>query len=456
MPKGKVLVVDDDKLICWSLEKALKSEGYDVGCAFGGKEALERISSEQPDIMLLDLMLPDLPGVEVLEHLNKNHMQLPVLVITAHAAVDSAVRAMKLGAHDYICKPFNIEEVKLAVRKALEVANLRQEVDYRRSRERRSYSFDNIIGSHPAMQEVLRLARKVAASDASTVLIQGESGTGKDLLARAIHYESARARYPLVEVSCTAVPETLLESELFGHERGAFTDAKTQKRGLFEIADGGTVLLEEVGDMTQPMQAKLLKVLEDWRFRRVGGVKDIHVDVRVVATTNRDLAAAVEEGSFRLDLFYRLQVVPIVLPPLRERREDILMLTRHFMKVFNRQFRRNMTKISKEAQELLLRYDWPGNIRQLKNVVERAMILDDAEELLPEHLPAEIHAGPTRTALEPHWMKLPPDGVSLEEVERDLVVQALTSTGGNQVQAARLLGIGRDALRHRMKKFGLL
>ncbi len=456
MAKAKVLVVDDDKLICWSLEKALAEEGYEVASAYLGKEALERITAEPPDVLLLDLMLPDLPGVEVLERLNKSRLQVAVLVITAHAAVDSAVRAMKLGAHDYICKPFNIEEVKLAVRKAVEVSHLRREVDYRRSRERQSYSFDNIIGAHPAMQEVLHLARRVAASDARTVLIQGESGTGKDLLARAIHYESGRARHPLVEVSCTAVPETLLESELFGHERGAFTDAKTQKRGLFEIADGGTVLLEEVGDMPQPMQAKLLKVLEDRSFRRLGGVKDIEVDVRVVATTNRDLAAAVKQGEFRLDLFYRLQVVPIVLPPLRQRRDDILILTHHFIKAFNRQFRRNMRGISREARELLLQYDWPGNIRQLKNVVERAMILDDAEELLPEHLPAEIAAGPERKASPSHWVDLPPDGVVLEDVERDLVVQALASTGGNQVQAARLLGIGRDALRHRMKKFGLL
>ncbi|MFQ6113650.1 MAG: sigma-54-dependent transcriptional regulator, partial [bacterium] len=363
MPKEKVLIVDDDKLICWSLEKALKSKGYEVTSVHLGQEALDCIAKEPFDILLLDLMLPDLSGFQVLEHLNENRIQLPVLVITAHGAVDSAVRAMKLGAYDYLCKPFNIEEVKLAVQKALEVSLLRREIDYRRSRERHTNSFDSIVGSHSTMKEVLWLAQRVAASDASTVLVQGESGTGKDLLARAIHYQSARGHGPLVEISCSATSETLLESELFGHERGAFTDAKNMKRGLFEIAEGGTVLLEEVGDMSQPMQAKLLKVLEDRRFRRVGGVKDIHVDVRVVATTNRDLETAVQNGIFRLDLFYRLQVVTITLPALRERREDILPLTNHFIKQFNRQFRRNMKGVSKAAQELLLNYDWPGNVR---------------------------------------------------------------------------------------------
>ncbi|HDK36102.1 MAG TPA: sigma-54-dependent Fis family transcriptional regulator, partial [Bacteroidetes bacterium] len=291
MTKGKVLIVDDDKLICWSLEQVLNKEGYDVTFVHLANDALSEIFKEPPDILLLDLLLPDLSGVEVLKRLKKKDYHIPVLVISAMATVDSAVQAMKLGAYDYISKPFNMDAVKLAIQKALEVDHLRSEVDYHRTRESRIYGFNNFVSGHSSIRELLRMARRVASSEAPTILIQGESGTGKDLLARVIHYQSKRANSPLVELNCTAVPETLLESELFGHEQGAFTDAKKMKRGLFEIANKGTILLEEIGEIPQPIQVKLLKVLEDRRLRRVGGLKNIAIDVRVIATTNRDLIA---------------------------------------------------------------------------------------------------------------------------------------------------------------------
>ncbi|HDZ11704.1 MAG TPA: sigma-54-dependent Fis family transcriptional regulator, partial [Bacteroidetes bacterium] len=309
---------------------------------------------------------------------------------------------------------------------------------------------------HSSIRELLRMARRVASSEAPTILIQGESGTGKDLLARVIHYQSKRANSPLVELNCTAVPETLLESELFGHEQGAFTDAKKMKRGLFEIANKGTILLEEIGEIPQPIQVKLLKVLEDRRLRRVGGLKNIAIDVRVIATTNRDLIAETKAGNFRTDLFYRLNVITLLIPPLRERKGDILLLTKYFLNRYNHQFHRNIKSLSKEAEKLLINYNWPGNIRQLKNVLERIMILEDTEELLPDHLPYEIQSYTGDEAHAQAFIKLPHIGLKLGEVEKNLINQALDYTEGNQVQAAKLLGISRDALRRKMIKFKLI
>lgn len=456
MTKGKVLIVDDDKLICWSLEQVLNKEGYDVTFVHLANDALSEIFKEPPDILLLDLLLPDLSGVEVLKRLKKRDYHIPVLVISAMATVDSAVQAMKLGAYDYISKPFNMDAVKLAIQKALEVDHLRSEVDYHRTRESRIYSFNNFVSGHSSIRELLRIAKRVASSEAPTILIQGESGTGKDLLARVIHYQSKRANFPLVELNCTAVPEMLLESELFGHEPGAFTDARKMKRGLFEIANKGTILLEEIGEIPQPMQVKLLKVLEDRRLRRVGGLKDIAIDIRVIATTNRDLIAETKAGNFRTDLFYRLNVITLLIPPLRERKGDILRLTKYFLNRYNHQFHRNIKSLSKEAEKLLINYNWPGNIRQLKNVLERIMILEDTEELQPNHLPYEIQSYTGDEAHDQTFIKLPHIGLSLREVEKNLINQALDYTEGNQVQAAKLLGISRDALRRKMIKFKLI
>jgi DNA-binding NtrC family response regulator len=405
--------------------------------------------------VLLDIRLPDADGLEILERLRAGDPDLPVIMITAHGGVESAVRAMKLGAHDYIIKPVNFEEMTIAIRKALETRSLRREVARFQSEERRGARLADLVGESRAIRDLAALIGRIAQSDATTVLLEGESGTGKDLVARIIHFESARARAPFLALNCVALPEHLLESELFGHERGAFTDAKGLKKGLFEQADGGTVYLDEIGDMKPDLQAKLLRLIEEKSFRRVGGLRDFRVDVRIIAATNRDLGRALEEGEFRKDLYYRLKVFPLRLPPLREHPEDILPLTLHFIARFNGEMGREVREIHPEAQACLTEYAWPGNVRELRNVLERALILASGPVLHVEHLPPEVGARvPPPEKAAP--MALPAEGVSLEEVERDLVRQALDATGGNQVRAARLLGISRDALRTRMKKFGFL
>lgn len=452
---SKLLVVDDERLIRWSLEQTLTRDGYEVSTASTGEVALAAVREDAPDLVLLDLKLPDIDGLEVLRQVKELSPQLQILIMTAYADVGTAVEAMKLGAYDYLPKPIDFENLAVTVRNALEATQLRQRVRLLSEKHLYPFRFDRIVGASNAIQEVILLARKVARSEATTVLIQGESGTGKDLLAKAIHYESARAEEPFMEIACTAVPETLLESELFGHERGAFTDAKTQKKGLVELAHGGTLFLDEIGDMTAGLQAKLLRVLEERRFRRVGGTKDIAVDIRVIAATNQDLRQAVESGIFRKDLYYRLQVVTITIPPLRERREDIPRLALHFLEHFSREFKKRLPRLSREAERLLLQHDWSGNVRELRNVIERAMILEDAGKLLPTHLPPEIaRLNPSREIEAPKF-HLPEMGIVLEEVERDFVRQALDLTQGNQTRAARLLGLTRDELRYRVKKFGL-
>jgi len=450
-----ILVVDDEHLIRWSVEQVLRREGFGVLQAGTGADALRLAQAEAPDLVLLDIRLPDGDGLEILERLRAGDPDLPVIMITAHGGVESAVRAMKLGAHDYIIKPVNFEEMTIAIRKALETRSLRREVARFQSEERRGAHLADLVGESRAIRDLAALIGRIAQSDATTVLLEGESGTGKDLVARIIHFESARARAPFLALNCVALPEHLLESELFGHERGAFTDAKGLKKGLFEQADGGTVYLDEIGDMKPDLQAKLLRLIEEKSFRRVGGLRDFRVDVRIIAATNRDLGRALEEGEFRKDLYYRLKVFPLRLPPLREHPEDILPLTLHFIARFNGEMGREVREIHPEAQACLTEYAWPGNVRELRNVLERALILASGPVLHVEHLPPEVGARvPPPEKAAP--MALPAEGVSLEEVERDLVRQALDATGGNQVRAARLLGISRDALRTRMKKFGFL
>src|SRR5574341_1412318 len=454
-----VLVVDDEHLIRWSLEQQLRREGYSVLLAETGAEALHKAQAERLDLVLLDVRLPDADGLEILERLRVANPETPVIMITAHGGVESAVRAMKLGAHDYVIKPFDVEELKLTVKKALETKTLRRDVARLQEEASHGARRDDIVGVSGVIRELKAIIQRIAESDATTVLLEGESGTGKDLVARVIHFESTRARAPFLAVNCVALPEHLLESELFGHEKGSFTDAKSLKRGLFEQADGGTVYLDEIGDMKPGLQAKLLRLIEEKTFRRVGGVRDLHVDVRIIAATNRDLAEAIGAGEFRKDLYYRLKVFPIHLPPLREHPEDILPLARCFITRFNREMRREVLDIHPEAQACFRSYPWPGNVRELRNVLERAMILATGDELKVEHLPAEIGAReikPPAPAPQAPVVTLPPQGLSLEEVERDLVRMALEATEGNQVRAARLLGISRDALRNRMKKFGLM
>jgi DNA-binding NtrC family response regulator len=356
---------------------------------------------------------------------------------------------MKLGAYHYVNKPFNLDEVVLLVEKALETSNLRREVRALRSSQTREYGFDAIIGNSPAMQQIKALLARVAASPASTVLLTGETGTGKDLAAKAVHYNSDRASRSFVNITCSALPEQLLESELFGHERGAFTDARQQKRGLFETADGGTVFLDEIGEMTPALQSKLLRFLEEKAFKRVGGLADVRVDVRVVAATNRDLEEEVKAGKFREDLFYRLQVMPIPLPPLRERKGDVPLLASYYIDRFNREFKKRVRGLSPAATKLLEQYQWPGNVRELRNAIERAMLLIDRDRLEPEDFSTLTRS------VDAAQFKLPPGGIDLEDVERQLLTQALERAGGNQSQAAQLLGINRDQVRYRIEKFGL-
>jgi two-component system, NtrC family, response regulator AtoC len=401
------------------------------------------------DLVLLDNKLPDGSGLDVLRHVKDHSPDTIVILMTAFSTVENAVEAMKLGAFHYVNKPFNLDEVVLLVEKALETSELRREVKVLRGNQSREYSFDAIIGASPAMQQVKALLARIASSPASTVLLTGETGTGKDLAAKAIHYSSSRATHPFVNITASALPEQLLESELFGHERGAFTDARQQKRGLFETAQGGTVFLDEIGEMTPGLQAKLLRFLEEKTFKRVGGLQDIRVDVRVIAATNRNLEEEVKAGKFREDLFYRLQVMPIVLPPLRERRGDIPRLAKYYVDKYNQEFKKRVTGLSPAAIALLERYQWPGNIRELRNAIERAMLLADRDTIEPDDFTTL-----TRSVASTQF-RLPEGGLNLDEVERQLLVQALERAHGNQTQAGHLLGINRDQVRYRVEKFGL-
>ena len=444
-----VLVVDDEQLIRWSIAERLTAEGCTIVEAGTAREALERFGSTI-DLVLLDYRLPDSDGLQVLKKMKAAEPDVPIILLTAFSSIETAVEAMKQGAYHYANKPFNLDEIALVVGKALETTALRREVRALRASRSEPYGLSRIVGDAIAMQNLRALLQRIATSPASTVLLTGESGTGKDLAAKVIHYNSGRAPRPFMNITCSALPEALLESELFGHERGAFTDARQQKTGLLESAEGGTVFLDEIGEMLPALQAKLLRFLEEKAFKRVGGAADIHVDVRVVAATNRDLEDAVAQGKFREDLYYRLNVMQVQLPPLREHASDVPLLLSFYIDQFNREFRKQVRGATPEALELLRGYRWPGNIRELRNAVERAMLLVDGEWLEPAHFPIAVSRRSVGGTYD-----LPDEGVSLEHVERELVTQALKRTGWNHTKAAALLGLNRDQIRYRIEKFGL-
>src|SRR4051812_36907569 len=465
MASDKILIVDDERLVRWSLRQKCEEWGYQVIEAEAGEPGLKVAHHESPDLVLLDVRLPDIGGLEVLDQLRKNGDARAVIMITADPQLDDVKAALKLGAYDFVGKPVDFDELHVAIKNALETSRLRNEVQALRGEVRRRTGYHEVIGTSPKMTELMAFVRKIASSEATTILVQGESGTGKDLIAKAIHYESSRAEKPFVAINCSAIPEMLMEAELFGHERGAFTDAKQMKKGLFETAHGGTLFLDEIGELSPLLQAKLLRVLEDQVIRRIGGVRDMQVDVRVIAASNRDLEKAVREGQFRQDLYYRLAIIAFFIPPLRERSEDILPLVDFFIKWYNRKFKKAIRGITPETRRLLLAHNWPGNVRELKNSIERAMILEDETILRPMYMPFAVgeaarsgltafehSSAPVDSGGKPlpngrvlPRLYIPEEGTSLEEGEPPMAEWANGTPMGNQTHRARRLATSREA-----------
>lgn len=458
--KGRVFLLDDDQLIVSMLARALKKEGYEVHAETDSHEIVEKIRSAVPDVALLDIKLPGKSGIDILRELMDRGIRTRVVMLTSDDTAETAVKAMKLGAVDYLTKPFDLDEVKIVIKGIVEKENLLREVDYLR-KVSSEILHQEIIGESEIFQELMAKARKIAAARVPTILLTGESGTGKELFSRYIHHamhrEDSYGHFPFIGVNCAALPEHLIESELFGHEKGSFTDAKADKRGIFETAYGGSILLDEIGEMKQNLQSKLLRVLEERKVRRIGGRMDIPISVTVFATTNRNIEEAVDSGEFRTDLFYRLNAFSLRIPPLRERQKDIPLLARYFLAYYAGKYNKKTLKgFSPETEELLLSYRWPGNIRELRNTIERIVVLENEETILPGHLPKEILHQERAEKQTSHFNFILPDsGLSLEKVEKDLILQALEKAGNNKTLAAKLLNISYDSLRYQVKKFGL-
>jgi two-component system NtrC family response regulator len=450
MRKSRILLIDDDESLLQVTAHHLKQGGYQVTTAMNGEEGIEKFKNNSFEVVITDLALPRMNGIDVLKGVRRLNKEVAVIVITAFGTIENAVEACALGADDYLTKPFSREQLRFVLEKALRLRNLKEENVQLKSALLEKYDFSNIVAKSGKMQEVLKMVGRVAESDA-TVLILGESGTGKELVAKAIHYNSPRKEHAFITVNCPSIPENLLESELFGHVRGAFTGATKDRRGKFEQADGGTIFMDEIGDLKPELQANLLRVLQEKEIERVGGDKPIKVDIRILAATNQDLEARVKAGVFREDLYYRLTVVPIMIPPLRERKEEIPYLVDHFLYKFARGRR---LQVSKNALETLLSYDWPGNVRELENAIERAAILATTEVITPDVLPPQLR--PTKPdVIDGNVIRIPDEGIALDHIERQCIQIALEKSDGNQTRAAKFLHVPRHILLYRMRKLGV-
>lgn len=460
MTSKKIFLMDDDELIVTMLTRALKKDGYQIKSEIKTKDVVDKIGLWSPDIVMLDINMPEKSGIEILQELKSKEIDAQIIMLSADDTAETAVRAMKLGAVDYLTKPFNMDEVRIVIGNIMENHKLKHEVEYYRNIS--SQLFDKeLLGASKAIKDLKAKGEKIAQAHVSSVLITGESGTGKELVARYIHSlmhgDSSQGYAPFRAVNCTALPDTLLESELFGYEKGAFTDAKSDKKGVFELSDGGSILLDEIGDMKPNLQSKLLRVLEERTVRRISGNTEIPIDVTVIATTNMDIQGAIEKGEFRMDLFYRLNAFSLFIPPLRDRKEDIMLLSRYFLSKFTSRYKNQKIRdFSPEAEKHLINYRWPGNVRELKNVIERIVVLENTDFILPEHLPREMVNQPAAPGFQPKdKFVLPENGLSLDDIEKDLILQALEKADNNKTLAAKLLNISYDSLRYQIKKFKL-
>lgn len=456
--KPRILVVDDEESIREFLDIMLRKEGYDVTCVEDGQKAIDILKKKTFDLVISDLQMPNVTGIELLKHCREAYSELLFMMITAFGTAESAVEAMKMGAYDYITKPFKIDEVRINIANALRSRNLEVENRVLRKELQKEYSFQNLVGNSEAMHKIFELIRKVSDSP-TNVLVTGESGTGKEMVAKAIHYNSPLKDRPFVSVNCGAIPENLVESELFGHKKGSFTGAVTDKDGLFEVADGGTLFLDEIGELPLSSQVRILRAIQEKTVRRVGGTEDVKVEVRIIAATNRDLEQMVQQGTFRQDLYYRLNVINIRTPALRERRDDIPLLAVHFLQKYSDRFGKAIQTISKEAMDLLKKYDFPGNVRELENIMERTVALESGATVLPESLPQFVNTPTGRKMVSSDGIEITDEGIDLQKVldqlEKELLVKAIHQASGVKKRAAKLLGITFRSMRYRVEKFSL-